>query len=300
MAKTRVILDAPTNLGLKPPGPGREPGVRHLPVALRAHGLLQRLAAEDGGSVVPPAYDPRIDPTTGIRNAASIAAYSRQLAAAVGDMVASGQFPIVLGGDCSLLLGPMLALRRLGRYGLCFLDGHLDLLSPDTSHTKGAAGMDLALATGRGPALLADLDGLGPLVQDQHVALVGYRGDLEGYGSIADPGSRPGFDWWSTEDVRKTGPETVASDLVSRFSASALDGFWIHLDVDILDEAIMPAVDSPLPGGLSYSELGALLRGLMGSEAAVGMEITILDPERDPQGGILARFVDFVEEVFQP
>jgi arginase len=56
---------------------------------------------------------------------------------------------------------------------LCFIDGHLDLLTPATSHSKGAAGMDLALALGHGPAVLADLDQIGPLVQEAHVAVLG-------------------------------------------------------------------------------------------------------------------------------
>ena len=65
-----------------------------------------------------------------------------------GDLLDRGRFPLVLGGDCSLLLGPTLALRRCGRFGLVFLDGHEDLLTPETSQSKDVAGMDLALACG--------------------------------------------------------------------------------------------------------------------------------------------------------
>lgn len=45
----------------------------------------------------------------------------------------------------------------------------------EVSDTGEVADMDLALATGRGPAILADLDGLGPLVADQDVVVLGYR-----------------------------------------------------------------------------------------------------------------------------
>jgi arginase len=73
------------------------------------------------------------------------------------------------------------ALRRRGRYGLAFIDCHADFWQPDDEPNGQAASLDLALATGRGPELLANLDGLGPLVHNEYVALVGYRafGDNE-------------------------------------------------------------------------------------------------------------------------
>jgi arginase len=62
------------------------------------------------------------------------------------------------------------------------------------------------------------------------------------------------------------------------------DGFWIHLDADVLDDAIMPAVDYRLPGGLSGVELVSVLRIAMNSGRAVGIEITIYNPKLDPDG----------------
>jgi hypothetical protein len=61
-----VVVDAPTNLGLSPPGPEREPGVYGLASALRANGIVSRLGATDGGTVVSPPYRPKIDPSTGV------------------------------------------------------------------------------------------------------------------------------------------------------------------------------------------------------------------------------------------
>ena len=60
---------------------------------------------------------------------------------------------------------------------------------------------------------------------------------------------------------------------------------WIHLDVDVLDDAVMPAVDSRQSDGLSYAELELLLRPLLDSRMVVGMNVTIYDPERDRDGG---------------
>src|SRR5262249_15751796 len=61
-----------------------------------------------------------------------------------------------------------------------------------------------------------------------------------------------------------------------------LDGYWVHLDVDILDPSVMPAVDSPDPGGLSAAELTELLAAL--APRAVGAQVTVFDPDLDPDG----------------
>lgn len=298
MARHIVVLDAPSNLGLMPPLPGLEPGVRKLPDALREHNLLERIGASDAGRVTPPAYDPAIDPHTGVRNSAAIAAYARYLSERVAGILGSGGFPLLLGGDCSILLGPLLALRRMGRFGLCFIDGHLDLLLPETSQTKGAAGMDLALALGYGPALLSNLDEIDPLVQDVDVAALGYRGDTTSYGPLTSREGRPNLLWLPLSEVRNQGAVQAAETVLSNFRRSNLDGFWVHLDVDVLDDRVMPAVDSRQPGGMTYNELEDILSKLLRSPAAVGMEITILDPDLDPDGTVIDRFVAFLEDLF--
>lgn len=66
----------------------------------------------------------------------------------------------MLGGDCSILLGNLLALRHRGRYGLFFIDGHADFYQPEASLTGEVADMDLAIASGRGPDVLTNIDGL--------------------------------------------------------------------------------------------------------------------------------------------
>lgn len=298
MSRQIAVLDAPSNLGLMPPSPGRQPGVRWLPSALRRRDLIPRIAAVDAGGVTAAAYDPAIDPTSGVRNSQAIASFALALAERVTSLVRAHQFPLVLGGDCSILLGPLLALRRMGRFGLCFIDGHLDLLTPETSQSKGAAGMDLALALGYGPAVLANLDGVGPLVREADVAVFGYRGDVSGYGTLTSQASRPNLLWLPLSEVKSQGASNAAKAVLSRFGSSSCEGFWVHLDVDVLDDQIMPAVDSRQLDGLSYEQLGDVLLELIRSPSAVGMEVTILDPELDPDGSVTERFVTFMEKLF--
>jgi len=85
------------------------------------------------------------------------------------------KFPVVLGGDCSILIGNLLALRRLGRYGLFFIDGHADFYRPEESPTGEVADMDLAIVSGHGPDILSNIDDLKPLVMEQDIVVFGYR-----------------------------------------------------------------------------------------------------------------------------
>jgi arginase len=178
---TYTIVEAPSHLGL-----GAE-GVEALPEALLAVGLAERLAARRGERLSAPAFDRRVDPETGMLNPGGLRDYAPRLADAVGAVLEDGAFPIVLGGDCSILLGTTLALRRRGRYGLLFLDGHADFYQPEAEPTGEAASMELALVTGRGPEIVTNVEGRRPLVRDEDTVVFGFR-DAE---HAAAEGSRP-------------------------------------------------------------------------------------------------------------
>jgi arginase len=282
-----TIIDAPSILGLQPTG------VQYLPEALKAAGLMSKLGAEYGGQVSPLGYSPERDKSTLLLNPDSIRAFSLQLADAVTLVLRKKQFPLVLGGDCSILIGNLLALHRLGRYGLFFIDGHADFYQPQASPTGEVADMDLAIVSGRGPDILTNIDGLKPLVQDEDIVVFGYR-DAEQSASYGSQDVRDtNMHVFDLQFVRKTGTITAAtSQALEKLVNDELDGFWIHLDADVLDDLIMPAVDYRLGGGgLSFSELTELLKTLVDSGRAVGMDITIFNPRLDLDGSITQRFV---------
>lgn len=204
------------------------------------------------------------------------------------------QFPVVLGGDCSILIGTLLSLRRSGKYGLFFIDGHADFYQPQASLTGEVADMDLALVSGRGPDILTNIDGLKSLVQDGDAVVFGYR-DAEQSTSYGSQDVRETkmhvFDLSQVKALKIT---TAASLAVQKLLKDELAGFWIHLDADVLDDRIMPAVDYRLDGGLSFSELSVLLRILIASRHAVGMNITIFNPHLDLDGSIAKNFVSSI------
>jgi arginase len=290
-----AIIDAPSILGLPPTG------VQLLPEALKAAGLMKILKAEYAGRILSLPYNPQRDKPTLLLNPYTIRTFSLQLAGKVVSVLHKKQFPIVLGGDCSILISNLLALRQMGssssgdRYGLFFIDGHADFYQPEASLTGEVSDMDLAIVSGRGPDILTNIKGLKPLVLDQDIVVFGFR-DREqaaSYGSQDVYGTN--MHVFDLQKVHTLGITHAASLAIEKLMKDDLAGFWIHLDVDVLDDTIMPAVDYRLDGGgLSFSDLSELLKIILGSGCAVGMDITIFNPLLDVDGSIIRRFVSSI------
>jgi arginase len=287
--RSLAILRAPSALGL------RTDGVASLGASLIELGLGERLGARDAGAIEVPARQGRGE--AGILNPGAIAAFSPRLADAIEAILAAAEFPVVLGGDCTILLGSMLALRRRGRYGLLFIDGHADFFQPEAEPNGEGASMDLAWATGHGPAAVIDLEGRRPLVRSEDTVVFGFRdhADQEEYASQPLPADMLVYD---LPRLREVGVETAARAAIERLTQPELDGFFIHLDADVLDDAIMPAVDFRIPGGLSWDELVTTLRIALGSNRAIGIEVTIYNPSLDKYGAAGKGLVDALGHAF--
>jgi arginase len=99
-------------------------------------------------------------------------------------------------------------------------------------------------------------------------------------------------------EVARAGPARIAGEVLERLDSHP--GFWVHVDADVLHDDIMPAVDSREPGGLSYEALVELLRPLLTSPRALGVEFTIYDPDRDPEGTVGRAFTAALVEALRP
>jgi arginase len=285
-----TIIDAPSILGLRPTG------AEFLPDALKTVGLIEKLHADYAGRVSPLPYNSERDKVTLLLNPDSIKTFSIQLADMVSSVIRSRRYPIVLGGDCSILIGNLLSLRRLGRYGLFFIDGHADFYQPEASLTGEVADMDLAIVSGRGPDILTNIDNLKPLVRDEDIILFGYR-DREQAASFGSQDVRnTNIHSFDLSYIKQRGITTAASEAVNKLLHKKLRGFWIHLDIDVLDDSIMPAVDYRLNRGLSFSELTELLKIIGATGRSIGMDITIFNPNLDSDGSIARRFVSSILE----
>lgn len=287
-----ALLSAPTNLGLRPPEPGGVPGAGKAPEALRDAGLHRRLIARgavDAGVVLPGRYvdDDRSRPSGRVRNQDAIVEHSRRLSGRLSAILDRGDVPLVIGGDCSLLLGVGLAMSRIpGGAGLVHVDGHTDFRHPGNSdRCASVAGEDLAAAVGRHQPALADIDGRGPYFSASRTSHVGCRDDDK---HLPEAASLLGL-LVPARRAREAVMHAVADEVMR---TSGPSGYWLQVDVDVLDPHWMPAVDSPDPGGWSPSELVDLLSLL--APAAIGASVTVFDPDLDPDGRYAAALVDIV------
>lgn len=277
-------------------GSGR--GEQAAPAALRAAGLT-RLVDVDAGDAATTITGTGRDAATGVRALPATLRAADALSVGLAEAMSRlpGHRPLVVGGDCSILLGIIPAMRARGPVGLWFLDGHPDFADGTTSATGETADMELAVLTGAGAAPLVALGGPGPLVPADRVVLLGHR--------------TVGLDAPSAAETARLPPELRRIDAVAlvadpgaaaRRAEAWLTGdddgpVWLHVDLDVLDPGALPAVTYPQPGGPGWTELAAVLHPLARSPRLAGISVADFRPDLDPGGALADRVVALLAEV---
>jgi arginase len=218
---------------------------------------------------------------------------SRAIASEVRQVLEARDLPLVLGGDCTLLLGVFPALPTGS--GLWFVDGHADFFDGVSSPTGEAADMDLAILTGHGPPGLLESDQ--PLVAPANVVLLGHRpGEL--HPDVARENARidTAVHAITAPEVREVGPARVGTDAATRLAGRPA---WLHIDLDVLDEGVMPAVSYPQRLGLDWDELISLGRPLVAAQKLLGISVADFNPDHD-DGTYAAQVVQALATMFSP
>lgn len=287
------LIGVPTNSA------GREDGVARAPRALRRAGLVDGLRrvgdVDDEGDVTFSRPTSERDPVSGVIAVASQASMIRSVRTVVRRVLRRGRFPLVVGGDCPVLLGCLAGSIEVQRTGLVFIDGHEDAYPPHQSPTGEAADMELGFALGReAPNLIRDAIGRTTLIESSQVCLLGPR-DKEvllraGTRSLGD-GRMIFYDGGA---LRKGTIEDMATRAI-RGLIPTVKKLWLHVDLDVLSTRSLPAVDYPQPGGLSWDELERLTASILSSGNVVGMDVTIYNPDLDPDNRSARRIARYVE-----
>ncbi len=234
--------------------------------------------------------------------AADVRRASADIAARVRNVLDAHERPLVVGGDCTLLLGVFAALPAGA--GLWFVDGHADFYDGETSPTGEAADMDLAILTGHGPAGLVDDDppsavrapGATALPLDPaDVVLLGHRpSDLDADVAFENARLDPAIHALTAPELRDYGFGRAGEDAAARLAGRPA---WLHLDLDVLDETALPAVTYPQPLGLGWDELTELVRPLVAAPGLIGLSVADFNPDRDPDGAYADRVVELLESL---
>jgi len=274
------VLGVPYNVGWK--GEGIDKG----PQALRNAGLTERLrrvayVVEDLGDLeadLPP-YN---DSNPKLLNPQQVVALCRALASKVEKICRDGYFPLILGGEDSVLMGIIQGLKRgiEKRIGLIYFDAHGDFNTPETTPSGLIGGMNVAVAAGRGPEVLTKIFGYTPQLPEENIVLYGVR-DLDPPERIALGGSRVHV--YSRAKIRELGAETAIKDALERLEP-VCDQVYIHVDLDVLDESAMKAQILPVPDGLSLPEFTSAIRMVRATGKLRGLAVMVFNPLKDPEG----------------
>lgn len=253
------------------------------PSAIRYAGLADRLTeigciVRDRGNVETPAPEALVVADERARYLPEILETSSRLASLVGDAVAEGSRPLVLGGDHSVALGTLAGLAAaVGQPGgVIWIDAHGDLNTPETSPSGNVHGMPLAAALGLLSAWFAH-DGLTlPAVDPARVVLVGVRSlDDAERAYLRDAEVRV----FTMSDIDRIGIERAMREALARVAGP---GFvHVSFDLDALDPDVAPGVGTPVRGGLTYREAHLACELVAESGIAGSLEVVEANPILD-------------------
>ena len=271
-----VLVGVPTNSSGTADGVARAPGV------LRERGLVAALRRRPGFAdagdlaLLPP--QPRRGPS-GLLAEDALLAMIGQVREAVRAARRDRRFPLLIGGDCPVIVGALAALQaEHDEPGLLFVDGHEDAWPPRRSPTGEAADCELGLVL---RLFDDDLDprlrGALPRVRAGNVVAVGPRDD----GELASAGV-PSLAGRLRALIR---PAELTADGNAGYAAAvaALPApWWLHTDLDVLATADFAAVDYPQPGGLTWPQLSQVTSAALAAGGCAGWSVCIYNPDLDP------------------
>jgi arginase len=213
---------------------------------------------------------------------------------AVSASLGRGARPLLVGGDCPVLLGALAAGRdRHGHAGLLFVDGHEDAWPPSRSPTGEASDSEIAIALGRVAGLPEGLEPSIPLLSPGTIAMLGPRDRHEIEQARIESMSDALALFLDDQAVRAQGAGESAREAIATL-AGRVPTFWLHIDLDVLRSEDFSAVDYPQPGGLAWDELIEIAARAIAAPQCFGCSVVIYNPDLDPDrtaGRQVARFV---------
>ncbi|NDK56497.1 arginase family protein [Pontibacter fetidus] len=249
------------------------PGTEATPVALRSHGLLQTIAdagitVSDFGDIALPTDLPRHN-VPPVRNWPAPRMVWETIVAQGSSWFDPEKFNLLLGGDCSIVVGVADHLAKL--YGdklyLLVIDAHVDVVKPDPNVCVGAAAMGLWFLTNKN-LLWPKPETINP----EQITVVACQNP---------PAETYGIQTITLEQLRQSIKQTIVS-VLSNIPEDAK--ILIHFDVDSVGKDEMPAAYAPSETGLTIVECHELLTNIIADPRTIAMEVTEFSAIKDEDG----------------
>jgi agmatinase len=178
-----------------------------------------------------------------------------ELTDAVGAVLDAGKFPIVIGGEHSLTIGPVAAASaRYPDLSILQIDAHADCRDSYEGNPYSHASVTYHLYH-RLPK---------PVITE-----VGIRNISDGEVAWMEK-EKPNINIYWARNQHKWNFEEIIDTLS--------DNVYLTIDVDGLDPGIMPSTGTPEPGGMSWQQLIDLIKLLCARKNVVAADIVELSP----------------------
>jgi arginase len=274
------------------------PGGEKAPAALRAAGLIERLQSigyevNDLGDC-PAQLFADDDEHKRARNLPAIVKSLNELKPRAEMAVKSGALVLVLGGDCTQVIGLLTGARRYYRHvNLLWFDGHADLNTPASTPSGRLDGMALSTIIGKGSPELVRFWGEPQIVREPDTVLFGVaRLDPPEQEFLAKSPVRHTL----AADIQAKGVEKSTQQAIEQLHADTRE-FVLHLDVDVINQEEFPAVNVPGTGGLSFVDVQSALTEFAKQKSLLGLDVAQYNPDKDPDGSGANKLIGLLAEV---
>lgn len=278
MKKNISIIGVPMDLGQM------RRGVDMGPSAIRYAGIVERLEnlgydIKDLGDIeIGQAERIHNNPDTNLRNLKAVAEASETLAGKVNDVIGSGDFPLIFGGDHSIAIGTLAGVSpHYENLGVIWYDAHGDLNTGDTSPSGNIHGMPLAVSLGIGHEDLTSIGHSSPKIKPENIVIIGARSLDEGERELI---KEKGIKVYTMHEIDRLGMTKVMEESID-YLKGRTDGVHLSLDLDGLDPSDAPGVGTPVLGGISYRESHLAMEMLEESGMITSAEFVEVNPILD-------------------
>jgi arginase len=278
MNKNISIIGVPMDLGQM------RRGVDMGPSAIRYAGVVERLEnlgyeMKDLGDIeIGQAERVHNNPDTNLRNLKAVAEASGKLASKVDEVISSGDFPLIFGGDHSIAIGTLAGVSpHYENLGVIWYDAHGDLNTGDTSPSGNIHGMPLAVSLGIGHEDLTSIGGSTPKIKPENIVIIGARSLDEGERELI---KEKGIKVYTMHEIDRMGMAKVIEDAIG-YLKDRTDGVHLSLDLDGLDPSDAPGVGTPVLGGISYRESHLAMEMLEEAKIITSAEFVEVNPILD-------------------